>query len=131
MRPAASPQAWRALALSCLAGLALLFAGMFTALMAGVAPHPPAVRGPYILACLAVFAAAGVQFGLRAPGARALGLVAALLAWPGIGLHKFLVEADPGPLAPVLVVGSAAVLALALASLRAGAAGDQAEGIGW
>lgn len=83
MRPAASPQDWRALALSCLAGLALPFAGMFTALM----------------------------------------------AWPRVGLHRLVVEADPGPLAPVLVLGSAAVLAPA--SLRAGAAGDQAEGIGW
>ena len=108
----------RAMALAALATLLVLFVCMNAALLAGVAPHPPAVRGPYLGAAMALCAAAAVQFALKAPSARWFGYAAALLVLPGVGLHKFATEPNPGPLAPVLVVGSASALLLAWASWR-------------
>jgi hypothetical protein len=108
----------RAHALGCLTILMVLFIGMYAAMLAGVAPHPPAIRGPFIATALAMCVAATVQFAMASPSARWFGLAAALLSWPGVGLHKFMTEAQPEPLAPVLLVGSTAALFLVIASFR-------------
>ncbi len=110
--------AQRSLALSCLAILMMLFVGMYAAMLAGVTPHPPEIRGPFIATALAMCVAATIQFALVSTSARWFGLVAALLSWPSVGLHKFITEAQPEPLAPVLIVGSAAALLLVWTSLR-------------
>ena len=108
---------YRALA-CCLTILMVLFVGMYAAMLGDVEPHPPAIRGPFIATALAMCAAATVQFALAISCARWFGLTAALLSWPGIGLHKFMTEAHPEPLAPVLIVGSSAALLLVMVSFR-------------
>ena len=114
-----SPSSTRPLALAALAALLVLFICMNTAMLAGVAPHPPAVRGPYLGAAMALCAAALVQFALNAASARWFGFAAALLVLPGVGLHKFATEPNADQLAPVLIVGSASALLLVWASWRA------------
>lgn len=109
----------RPLALAALAALLVLFVCMNTAMLAGVAPHPPAVRGPYLAAAMALCVAAAVQFALHAASARWFGFATALAVLPGVGLHKFVTEPNPDQLAPVLLVGSASALVLAWASWRA------------
>lgn len=119
MTPTESAPSARPLALAALAALLVLFICMNTAMLAGVAPHPPAARGPYLAAAMALCAAAALQFALNATGARWFGFAAALLVLPGVGLHKFITEPNPDQLAPVLVVGSASAVLLAWASWRA------------
>ncbi|NRF68500.1 hypothetical protein HLB44_16010 [Aquincola sp. S2] len=108
----------RALALATLVSLLAMFACMNIALLAGIEPHPPAARGPYLAATMALCLAAAVQFLLRAPAARWFGFAAALAVIPGVGLHKFATEVNAPLLAPVLVVGSLSALGLAWASWK-------------
>ena len=117
--PISPTAASRPQALAALAALLVLFICMNTAMLTGVVPHPPAVRGPYLAAAMALCAAAAVQFAMNAASARWFGFAAALLVLPGVGPHKFVTEPNPDQLAPVLDIGSASALMLAWASWRA------------
>jgi len=89
--------------------LAFQDALLFTALMAGVAPHPPATVGPFIGALMAL--ALRAAWSLRQPGraGHALALAVALLHLANFGPHKFF--AEQGPLiAPMVAVGLALIV---------------------
>lgn len=104
--------------------LAFQDALLFTALMAGVAPHPPAAVGPFIGALMAL--ALRAAWGLRQPSraGHGLALAVALLHLANFGPHKFFT--DQGPLiAPMVAVGLALIAQtawLAARSLWAGRA---------
>lgn len=89
--------------------LALQDALLFTALMAGVAPHPPAAVGPFIGALMAL--ALRAAWGLRRPGraGHGLALVVALLHLANFGPHKFFTEQGP-LIAPMVAVGLALIV---------------------
>lgn len=109
----------RATALAALSGLLLLSVAMTAAAMAGLPPHPPADKLPFVSTDAALALMGGVlllQRRHRAGGA--LALFTALAYVPSVGLHKFWTEAHALLLTPVLVVGSAAVMALAWSGWR-------------
>lgn len=113
------PAAERAGAIAALSGLLLLSLAMTAAAMAGLPPHPPADKLPFVSADAALAAMALVLLGLgRARVGGALALLTALAYVPSVGLHKFWTEPHALLLTPVLLVGSGAVLALAWCGLR-------------
>jgi hypothetical protein len=77
---------------------------LFAALMAGVAPHPPAAVGPFIGALMAL--ALRAAWGLRLPSraGHGLALAVALLHLANFGPHKFFTEQGP-LIAPMVAVG--------------------------
>jgi hypothetical protein len=108
------------LAIAALSALLLLDGAMFAAMLAGVAPHPPGDRGPFIAATAAL--ALGSLVLLTTPSHRAsapwLTLLTALAFVPGVGPQKFWTEPAARDLAPVIVIGSLCVLTLAVAAVR-------------
>lgn len=110
--------AWRGAAVAALTALIVLDIGMFASMLAGVEPHPPGARGPYIAATAALAAAALSR--LMSQGDRpVLPLVLTALAFiPGVGPHKFITEAAARDLAPVIVVGTGALVTLLVAAAR-------------
>lgn len=114
-----SAEADRALALAALSGLLLLSVAMTAAAMAGLQPHPPADKLPFVSTDAALAAMSLVLLGQRRHRAGGgLALLTALAYVPSVGLHKFWTEAHALLLTPVLVVGSAAVLILAFSGWR-------------
>jgi hypothetical protein len=108
------PSGERAGALAALSGLLLLSAAMTAAAMAGLPPHPPSDKLPFVSTNAALAVMSLVLLGLgRARAGGALALLTALAYVPSVGLHKFWTEPHAMLLTPVLVVGSGAVLALA------------------
>lgn len=89
--------------------LALQDALLFTALMAGVAPHPPAAVGPFIGALMAL--ALRAAWSLRQPGreGHGLALAVALLHLANFGPHRFFTEQGP-LIAPMVAVGLALIV---------------------
>lgn len=94
------------LAAAALAGLFLLAVVMFVAMLAGVEPHPPGTRGPY-LGAVAALALISIWLLLaREPLGIWAGLLTALAFVPSVGPHKFLTEPAAQALAPLIVVGT-------------------------
>jgi hypothetical protein len=89
--------------------LAFQDALLFTALMAGVAPHPPAAVGPFIGALMAL--ALRAAWSLRRPSRAGHGLVlaVALLHLANFGPHKFFTDAGP-LIAPMVALGLALIV---------------------
>ena len=107
------------LAAAAIAGLLLLAVVMFAAMLAGVEPHPPGSRGPYLGA---VGALALVSLWLLLARERCglwVGLATAVAFIPSVGPHKFLTEPAAQALAPLIVVGSLCATTAIVALLRA------------
>lgn len=99
------------LATASLAGLFLLATIMFIAMLAGVDPHPPGARGPYLGAVAALTVMSIWLLLVRHPLGRWLGLLTALAYIPSVGPHKLFTEPAAQALAPLIIVGTLAVLA--------------------
>jgi hypothetical protein len=113
---ASETAAW--IAMSALAALLLLDLAMFTSMLAGVSPHAPGERGPFIAAVAALALADLVLIaGRKRVAGGWAALLTALACIPGVGPHKFWTEPAASALAPVIVLGTAGVLALAWAGL--------------
>ena len=99
------------LATASLGALFFLAVVMFVAMLAGVEPHPPGTRGPF-LGAVAALALASIWL-LRAghPYGRWLGLLTACAYIPAVGPHKFFTEPAAQALAPLIIVGTLAVIA--------------------
>lgn len=108
----------RAAAMAALAALILLDIAMFVAMLAGVAPHPPGARGPYIAATAALAVAALVRLIAVRGGPVTLLVLTALVFIPVVGPHKFFTESAAPDLAPLIVVGTGALLTLLVVALR-------------
>lgn len=107
------------LAMAALAGLAVLVLLMFIAMLVGIEPHPPAARGPYLAAVLALLTAAWLLLSRGLPAGRWAGLLAALFVLPSVGPHKFWTEPAAAALAPLIAVGTLAVLTVLVTLARA------------
>ncbi len=106
------------LATASLGALFLLSVVMFIAMIAGVEPHPPGSRGPY-LGAIAALALASVWLLLaRHPLGRWLGLLTACAYTPAVGPHKLFTEPAAQALAPLIVVGTLAIVAVAFSLIR-------------
>ncbi len=112
-----NPASFR-LAIAALSSLVVLAAIMFIAMLAGVEPHPPSVRGPYLGAVLALGVGAIVLLALGERSGRWAGLLAALACLPSVGPHKFFTEPAAAALAPLILVGTASVLVVLVALAR-------------
>jgi hypothetical protein len=89
--------------------LAFQDALLFTALMAGVAPHPPAAVGPFIGALMALALRAAWELRRPRRAGHGLALAVALLHLANFGPHKFFT--DPGLLiAPMVALGLALIV---------------------
>ena len=108
----------RAGALAALVAAAAMLVAMNAAMLAGVAPHPPGERGPYLAAALALCLAGIVLFAARSRAAAWIGLLAALALLPAVGPTKLLTEPNAALLSPVIGVGTGAIVALAWCSVR-------------
>jgi fatty acid desaturase len=113
-----SPGALRSTAIAALATLIVLNLGMFASMLAGVEPHPPGARGPYIAATAALATATLLQVIAARGGAVPLLTLTALAFIPGVGPHKFFTESAAHDLAPVIIVGTGALLTLLVVALR-------------
>lgn len=117
--PARSPAAAaRAAAIASLATLIVLLVAMDLAMLAGIPPHPPGERGPFIAAAAAVCVGALAMFAQRSRAAAWPGAVAALAVLPAVGPHKLLTEPAAGLLSPVIGVGSVAAVVLLVSCVR-------------
>lgn len=94
------------LAAASLAGLFLLALVMFVAMLAGVEPHPPGSRGPYLGAVGALAMGSVWLLLARERAGLWLGLLTALAFIPSVGPHKFWTEPAAQALAPLIVVGT-------------------------
>lgn len=110
--------ALRAAAIAALAALLVLDLGMFASMLAGIQPHPPGARGPYIAATAALATAALWHAVAARGGSVALLALTALAFIPGVGPHKFITEAAAPDLAPVIIVGTGAVVTLLVVARR-------------
>jgi len=109
----------RAGALAAAAALLLLSVAMTAAAMAGLAPHPPAARLPFVSADAALAVMTLVLLAQRrAQGAGWAALLTALAYVPSVGPQKFVTEAEAVLLAPVIVVGTGALVMLAVCGWR-------------
>lgn len=108
----------RAAAIASLAALIVLLVAMDVAMLAGIAPHPPGERGPFIAAAAAVCVGALAMFVQGGRGAAWPGAAAALAVLPAVGPHKLLTEPAAGLLSPVIGVGSVAALVLLVSCVR-------------
>lgn len=114
------------LAAAALAGLLVLAAVMFIAMLAGVEPHPPGIRGPY-LGAVGALAVASLWLLLAGdPAGPGVGLVTALAFIPGVGPQKFWTEPAAPALAPLIVVGTLCVATVLLTLTRRLLAGHTA-----
>lgn len=111
-------RALRAAATAALATLIVLDLGMFASMLAGVEPHPPGARGPYIAATAALATAALWHVLASRSGSVPLLSFTALAFVPGVGPHKFFTEAAAPDLAPVIIVGTGALVTLLVVALR-------------
>lgn len=129
-----SPRDGAATALqAALAALLSLALCMFAASLAGTVPSPPHDKLPFVSANIALALAA---WRLAASGHAAAPWVAAVAALsfvPSVGPHKIVTEVHAQALAPVIVLGTASIVAVWLAAwsmaraLRAARAADQAS----
>lgn len=110
--------ALRGAAIAALATLIVLNLGMFASMLAGVEPHPPGARGPYIAAVTALATATLLQVMAARGGAVPLLAFTALAFIPGVGPHKFFTEAAAPDLAPVIIVGTGALVTLVVVAVR-------------
>ena len=101
---------------------------MFVAMLVGVDPHPPGVRGPYLGTLMALCAASLVLLKSGDPAGRWLGLLTAAAFVPSVGPHKFFTEPAAVALAPLILAGTLAVVALGLSLRRAPGAGAGPDG---
>lgn len=109
----------RAGALAAAAALLLLSIAMTAAAMAGLAPHPPAARLPFVSANAALaLLALTLLWQRRSQGAGWAALLTALSYIPSVGPQKFITEAEAVLLAPVIVVGTGCVVMLAVCGWR-------------
>jgi len=99
------------LATASLAGLFLLAVVMFIAMLAGIEPHPPGARGPYLGAVAALSLASIWLLLARQALGRWLGMLTALAYVPSVGPHKLFTESAAQALAPLIIVGTLAVIA--------------------
>lgn len=97
------------LAAASLAALFLLALAMFVAMLAGVEPHPPGARGPYLAAVMALSLASVWLLVARERAGVWIGFVTALAFLPSVGPHKFWTEPAAQALAPLIFIGSACV----------------------
>lgn len=111
-------RALRGAAIAALAALMVLDLGMFASMLAGVAPHPPGARGPYIAATAALATAALLRLMTTSDRAVLQLALTALAFVPAVGPHKLLTEAAARELAPVIVVGTGALVTLLVVALR-------------
>lgn len=105
-------------ATASLSALFLLAVVMFVAMVAGVEPHPPGSRGPYLGAVAALALASVWLLVVRHPVGRWLGLFTACAYLPAVGPHKLFTEPAAQALAPLIAVGTLAVIASVLSLLR-------------
>ena len=105
-------------AAAALAALLLLALAMFVAMLAGVEPHPPGARGPYLAAVMALSLASLWLLVVRERAGVWVGLVTALAFVPSVGPHKFWTEPAAQALAPLIVIGSACVALAVVALVR-------------
>lgn len=110
--------ALRGAAIAALAALIVLDLGMFASMLAGVAPHPPGARGPYIAATAALATAALLRLMTTTDRAVWQLALTALAFIPGVGPHKLFTEAAARDLAPVIAVGTGALVTLLVVALR-------------
>lgn len=113
-----SESALRGSAIAALSALIVLDLGMFASMLAGVAPHPPGARGPYIAATAALATAALLRLLTTSDRAVLLLALTALAFIPGVGPHKFFTEAAARDLAPVIAVGTGALVTLLVVAIR-------------
>jgi hypothetical protein len=105
-------------AAAALLALLVLDLAMFASMLAGVQPHPPGARGPFIAATAALAGATLWQLAAAQRAAVPLLVLSALAFVPAVGPQKFLTEPAALDLAPVIVVGTGAVVALLVAAWR-------------
>ena len=105
-------------ATASLSALFLLAVVMFVAMLAGVEPHPPGARGPYIGAIAALALASVWLLVARHPMGRWLGLFTACAYLPAVGPHKLFTEPAAQALAPLIAVGTLAIVAIVLSLVR-------------
>jgi len=117
--PASEPNAaLRSAAIAALVTLLILDLGMFASMLAGIEPHPPGTRGPYIAATAALAAATLWQVIAAQRAAVVLLALTALSFLPGVGPHKLFTEPAARDLAPVILVGSGALFTLLYIAVR-------------
>jgi hypothetical protein len=116
------------LAAASIAGLLLLALTMFVAMVAGVEPHPPGSRGPYLGAIAALALVSLWLLLARERSGLWVGLATALAFVPAVGPHKFFTEAAAQALAPLIVVGTLCAATAVVATLRAALGRPQAGG---
>jgi hypothetical protein len=107
-----------AAALACLLTLSVV---MLTASLVATVPSPPHDKLPFVGTNLALSVVALVLLWGRSRAAAWVGALAALSYVPSVGLQKFATETHAVALAPVIVVGTALVVAAlwsAFAALR-------------
>ena len=105
-------------ALAALAAVTVMLVAMDAAMLAGVAPHPPGERGPYLAAATGLCCAAIVLFAARSRAAAWVGIGAALALLPVMGPTKLFTEPNAGLLSPVIAAGTGAIVALLWSSVR-------------
>ena len=105
-------------ATASLGALFLLSVVMFAAMIAGIEPHPPGSRGPYLGAIAALALASVWLLVTRHPYGRWLGLLTACAYIPSVGPHKLFTEPAAQALAPLIIVGTLAVIAIVWSLLR-------------
>ena len=111
--PRADPAVALQAALAVLLSLAL---AMFAASLAGTVPSPPHDKLPFVAANIALVVAALVLAVARHAASGWVAAIAALSFLPSVGPHKMLTEPHAQALTPVIVLGTAAVVATWLAA---------------
>ena len=111
-------QSTRQAAQAALIALLAFSATMFAAALAGLQPSPPPDKLPFVATNLSLGLAACWLLAQRHRAAGGMALLSAIAWLPSVGPHKFFTEVHAPQLAPVIVVGSACVLVLALAGVR-------------
>lgn len=116
---------------AALASLLTLALAMFAASLAGTVPSPPHDKLPFVAANIALAVAALVMVAAQHPASGWVAAVAALSFLPSVGPHKMLTETHARAPMPVIVLGTASIVATWLAAwvharaLRAARAADQ------
>lgn len=95
---------------ACIGGLLLLATAMFAAMLAGVPPHPPGERGPYLGAVGALSVASLWLLAARQSAGRWAALATLIAFVPSVGPHKLWTEAAAQALAPLIVVGTGLIV---------------------
>jgi hypothetical protein len=103
---------------ACIGGLLFLGVTMFVAMLAGVPPHPPGERGPYLGAVSALAVASLWMLASRQRAGRWAALATLIAFVPSVGPHKLWTEAAAQALAPLIVVGTGLIVTGALSLWR-------------